>query len=234
MAIITRSAMALLVAGLVVGSLAGAAAATAYLPAAAANTTTASSAAQQKATAGGGGGGTELKPEHSVSSPAASGPADSPPSSQQHFVSNSDLVGLFKKAEGSVVQITSTASVVNNNIIINGSPLQSESKRLGSGFVYDAEGRIVTNNHVVDGAKVVDVTFVDGNTYPAKVLGRDAYSDLAVIQVTGDDDNSNNNSAERFSPLPLGNSSMLQVGEQVVAIGNPFGLSNTMTSRIVS
>jgi S1-C subfamily serine protease len=138
-----------------------------------------------------------------------------------------DLVSLFKQVEGSVVQITSTVSTVNNNIIINGDPLKSESKRLGSGFVYDAQGLIVTNNHVVDGTDTVDVTFTDGNTYSAKVLGKDAYSDLAVIKITDD-------FTEKLVPLKLGNSTDLQVGDQVVAIGNPFGLSNTMTTGIVS
>ncbi|AIC17062.1 S1C family serine protease [Nitrososphaera viennensis] len=138
-----------------------------------------------------------------------------------------DLVSLFKEVEGSVVQITSTISTVNNNIIINGNPLTSESTRLGSGFVYDAQGLIVTNNHVVDGASTVDVTFTSGNTYSAKVLGRDAYSDLAVLKITDE-------FTEKLEPLKIGNSTDLQVGDQVVAIGNPFGLSNTMTTGIVS
>jgi S1-C subfamily serine protease len=138
-----------------------------------------------------------------------------------------DLASLFEKVEGSVVQITSTVSTVNNNIVINGNPLTSKSTRLGSGFIYDAKGLIVTNNHVIDGADNVDVTFTDGNTYSAKVLGKDAYSDLAVIQIT-------DKVTEKLQPLMIGNSSDLRVGDQVVAIGNPFGLSNTMTTGIVS
>ncbi|HEU0048656.1 MAG TPA: trypsin-like peptidase domain-containing protein, partial [Nitrososphaera sp.] len=94
--------------------------------------------------------------------------------------------------------------------------------------VYDAEGRIITNNHVVDGAKTVDVTFVDGNIYSAKVVGTDAFSDIAVLQMTDDF------SKEHLTALLLGNSSQLQVGQQVIAIGNPFGLSDTMTTGIVS
>jgi S1-C subfamily serine protease len=140
---------------------------------------------------------------------------------------NPDLVSLFKEVEGSVVQITSTVSTVNDNIIINGNPLTSQSTRLGSGFVYDAQGLIVTNNHVIDGADSVDVTFTSGNTYSAKVLGRDTYSDLAVLKIT-------DNFTEKLEPLKIGNSTDLQVGDQVVAIGNPFGLSNTMTTGIVS
>ncbi len=135
---------------------------------------------------------------------------------------------VFKKTNNSVVQITSSVKTVVPNIIINGNPLESQSTRLGSGFVYDTEGRIITNNHVVDGARTVDVTFVDGNTYSAEVVGTDAFSDIAVLQITDDF------SDEVLSPLQLGNSSLLQVGQQVIAIGNPFGLSNTMTTGIVS
>jgi S1-C subfamily serine protease len=138
-----------------------------------------------------------------------------------------DLVTLFKDTEGSVVQITSRVPVVNNNIVINGNPLQSESTRLGSGFVYDSQGLIVTNNHVVDSVNTVDVTFTDGNTYSAKVLGRDAFSDLAVVKIT-------DKFSEKIKPLAVGNSTDLRVGEQVAAIGNPFGLSNTMTKGIIS
>ncbi|MFM7797212.1 MAG: S1C family serine protease, partial [Candidatus Nitrosotenuis sp.] len=136
----------------------------------------------------------------------------------------SPLTILFKNVENSVVQITSKVSVVNRNIIINGSPLESESSRLGSGFVYDTNGRIITNNHVVDGAQTVDVRFVDGNIYSAKVIGTDPFNDIAVLQITDDFTD------ESVIPLPLANSDELEVGQQIVAIGNPFGLSDTMTT----
>lgn len=138
------------------------------------------------------------------------------------------LTVLFKKVENSVVQITTKVSTVNPNIIINGSPLESESSRLGSGFVYDTKGHIITNNHVVDGAQIVDVRFVDGNIYSAKVVGTDPFNDVAVLQITDDF------SEETLVPLPLANSADLEVGQQIIAIGNPFGLSNTMTTGIVS
>ena len=141
---------------------------------------------------------------------------------------NLPLTALFKKVENSVVQITSRVSNPNMQIIINGNPLEGQSTRLGSGFVYDKQGHIITNDHVVDGAKTVDVTFVDGNTYGAKVIGIDPFSDIAVIQITDDF------SAENLVPLAITNSSSLQVGQQIVAIGNPFGLSDTMTTGIVS
>jgi S1-C subfamily serine protease len=135
---------------------------------------------------------------------------------------------IFKKVDNSVVQITSKVSTVDSNIIINGQPLQDQSTRLGSGFVYDKDGRIITNNHVVDGSKTVNVSFVDGNMYTAKVVGTDPGNDIAVIQIT------DNFSDESLNPLTLGNSSALDVGQQVIAIGNPFGLSDTMTTGIIS
>jgi S1-C subfamily serine protease len=144
---------------------------------------------------------------------------------------NPDLVALFKHVNTSVVQITSKVTTSSPNIIINGNPLQGQSERLGSGFVYDSEGHIVTNNHVVDGSSTVDVTFVDGNTYTAKVIGQDKYSDIAVLQIS---DSAFSSSSENAPPLPIGNSSQLEVGQQVIAIGNPFGLSDTMTTGIVS
>ena len=94
--------------------------------------------------------------------------------------SQNTLTVLFKKVENSVVQITTKVSTVNTNIIVNGAPLESESSRLGSGFVYDTQGHIITNNHVVDGAQVVDVRFIDGNVYSAKVIGTDPFNDIAV------------------------------------------------------
>jgi len=145
-----------------------------------------------------------------------------------NLVHNLSLTGLFKQVENSVVQITSTVSNPNMQIIINGNPLEGQTTRLGSGVVYDKQGHIITNNHVVGNAKTVDVTFVDGNTYAAKVIGTDPFSDIAIIQLTDDF------SAENVMPLVIANSSSLQVGQQIVAIGNPFGLSDTMTTGIIS
>ncbi len=156
------------------------------------------------------------------------GPPGGSGSSGTTDITGTSLTQIFKRVEGSVVQITSKVSSVDNSIIINGQPLQSQSTRLGSGFVYDTTGRIITNNHVVEGSKTVNVTFIDGNTYTAKVVGTDPDSDIAVIQII------DNFSDETLTPLILGNSSALDVGQQVIAIGNPFGLSDTMTTGIVS
>ncbi|MFL6392965.1 MAG: S1C family serine protease [Nitrososphaeraceae archaeon] len=129
---------------------------------------------------------------------------------------------IFKEVENSVVQVTSKIPVNNT--------MNSQTRNataLGSGFVYDKQGHIITNAHVVGGSKIVDVTFVDGNRYTAKVVGTDIYSDLAVVQII-------DNTTQRLKPLVIGNSSKLEVGDPVIAIGNPFGLSDTMTIGIVS
>ena len=138
------------------------------------------------------------------------------------------LTSVFESANNSVVQIASQYSVVNKHIIINGSPLESQSTHLGSGLVYDTYGHIITNAHVVDNADKVDVTFVDGNSYAAEVVGKDEYADIAVLKIIDD------YADENLKPLTFGDSSKLHVGQQVIAIGNPFGLSNTMTTGIVS
>lgn len=141
--------------------------------------------------------------------------------------SDLSLSQIFKQTENSVVQITNKVSETDSRVIINGNPLERQSTKLGSGFIFDNSGRIITNNHVIAGSKTVDITLVDGNTYSADVIGTDPYSDIAVLQITDDFE-------ENLIPLFLGDSSKIEVGDQVVAIGNPFGLSGTMTMGIVS
>jgi 2-alkenal reductase len=103
---------------------------------------------------------------------------------------------------------------------------QQSSSALASGFVWDTEGNIVTNNHVVSGSKSISVTFEDGTTIPATVVGTDPDSDLAVIKVDV--------SASQLHPVQLADSSSLKVGQLAVAIGNPFGLQGTMTVGFIS
>ena len=140
---------------------------------------------------------------------------------------------LFSKVQDSVVQVTTT------NTDIAG-PLNSG---LGSGFVYDNDGHIITNYHVVALASLsggssnnisssnnntdIIVTFNDGSVYNARVVGSDRFSDIAVLRVE-------NISESMLVPLTFGNSSQAKIGEQVVAIGNPFGLSGTLTVGVVS
>ncbi len=97
---------------------------------------------------------------------------------------------------------------------------------VGSGFVFDKKGHIITNAHVVEDAKRVVVTFLDGRSYNSEIIGVDTFTDIAVIKVNAD--------LSLLHPIFLGDSSNLQVGEPIAAIGNPFGLSGSMTAGIVS
>ena len=128
---------------------------------------------------------------------------------------------IFKDVQGSVVQIT------RENKQAPDSPGEENVTSLGSGFVFDKEGRIITNRHVVQDSKRVDVTFIDGNRYVASVVGSDPFNDVAVIKIT-------QNISEKLRPLILGNSSAVEVGDQVIAIGNPYGLAGSMSLGIVS
>ncbi|MDP9306355.1 MAG: trypsin-like peptidase domain-containing protein [Thermoproteota archaeon] len=128
---------------------------------------------------------------------------------------------IFKDVQGSVVQIT------RENKQAPDSPGDENVTSLGSGFVFDKEGRIITNHHVVQDSKSVDVTFIDGNRYVASVVGSDPFNDVAVIKIT-------QNISEKLRPLILGNSSAVEVGDQVIAIGNPYGLAGSMSLGIVS
>jgi S1-C subfamily serine protease len=140
------------------------------------------------------------------------------------------LKTIFKQVENSVVQITSKTPTPSNSSNQSSSNLAT----LGSGFVYDKHGHIVTNGHVVGYAQIVDVTFLNGNRYTAKVIGNDIYSDIAVLQISQNASNLQRQLLASLKPLALGNSTNLDVGDQVIAIGNPFGLSDTMTTGIVS
>ena len=127
---------------------------------------------------------------------------------------------IYESAAPGVVQITSTGQ--RDPDPLAGIPQQA----LGSGFVVDKAGHIVTNYHVVQGANEIRVSFSNRDTVKAKQVGTDPSTDLAVLQVDVN--------AGALTPLPLGNSDRVEVGDQVVAIGNPFGLYRTVTAGIVS
>ena len=132
------------------------------------------------------------------------------------------LTSIFKSIQDSVVQITRPSpfppAIPSNT--------EQNTTALGSGFIYDIEGRIITNSHVVGDSKTVDVMFINGSRYFAKVIGKDVFNDIAVLEPV--------NFSGPFQPLRMGNSSKLEVGDQVIAIGNPYGLAGSMTSGIVS
>ncbi len=142
-----------------------------------------------------------------------------------------------------VVEVVPTISSSETNIIVNSSAQQESLVALydnvsagtvailtdlgsGSGFVYDGEGHIITNFHVIEDAKVVEVRFTSGFMAYGTVIGTDTDSDLAVVRVDAP--------AEELHPLPVGDSDSLSVGQTVIAIGNPFGLDTTMTVGIIS
>ncbi len=125
------------------------------------------------------------------------------------------LVEIFEQSEAGVVRVN-----VQREVQIIG------TSSVGSGFVFDTFGRIITNSHVVADAKKIVVTFLDGRSYNAQLVGADPFTDIAVVKVSAEQ--------TQFHPISLGDSSQLKVGEQIAAIGNPFGLSGSMTSGIVS
>jgi putative serine protease PepD len=136
---------------------------------------------------------------------------------------------VYKQAAPGVVEITVTArsgASSNSPFPFGGGNGSQRTQAQGSGFVYDAEGHVITNNHVVDGASSIRVAFADGSKYKATVVGTDPSTDLAVLKVEAP--------SNKLHPLALGDSSALEVGDGVVAIGSPFGLDETVTSGIVS
>ncbi|MBN1679587.1 MAG: trypsin-like peptidase domain-containing protein [Anaerolineae bacterium] len=127
---------------------------------------------------------------------------------------------IYEQTSPSVVHITSRTEVYD---FWRGAIPQEGT---GSGFIYDDQGHIVTNNHVIADAQEIEVILADGTHLPAQVVGADAYYDLAVIRVDP--------SRVFAPPVPLGTSETLRVGQMVIAIGNPFGLDRTLTTGVIS
>ncbi len=132
------------------------------------------------------------------------------------------LINLYERVNPSVVNIVITVDNGNSTAATSLFPTQGQ----GSGFVVDAAGHIVTNNHVIADANKIEVTFFDGTTVDAEFVGADPDSDIAVIQVDVP--------AESLRPITWGDSDTVRVGQRAVAIGNPFGLAGTLTSGIIS
>jgi len=122
-------------------------------------------------------------------------------------------------------------SVVNIQVSIPASSFNTEGGGLGSGFIWDTQGHIVTNNHVIEDASRITVTFYDGATVEANLVGTDVDSDLAVIKVDMNDMNAN---GLQLQPVEISDSTQLKVGQIAIAIGNPFGLQGTMTVGFIS
>jgi S1-C subfamily serine protease len=134
---------------------------------------------------------------------------------------------IYRRTAPGVVVVTATSTTKSSNLFDPFAPPQTQqTQSLGSGFVIDKSGHILTNAHVVVGASKVDIGFSNGSSYPATVVGTDRSTDIAVLKVDVPQD--------ALTPLPLGDSSKVQVGDPVVAIGNPLGEDRTVTAGIVS
>jgi S1-C subfamily serine protease len=141
--------------------------------------------------------------------------------------SNLSINEIYRHSAPGVVQIVSTEGATQSNDPFFGTPFtQPGQQALGSGFVLDKEGHIVTNYHVVQGATKIQVGFSNNASYSAKVVGSDPSTDIAVLKVDA--------RSRALTPLPLGDSDRVGVGDEVVAIGNPFGLDRTATAGIIS
>ncbi len=133
-------------------------------------------------------------------------------------------VELFRKASPSVVYITTATR--ERRVDYFGRRFDRVQDGTGSGFLWDSEGHVVTNYHVIQNADVAQVTLYDQTTWPASLVGKDPEMDLAVLRIEAP--------AEKLRPIPVGSSRDLQVGQSVVAIGNPFGLDYTLTTGVIS
>jgi S1-C subfamily serine protease len=133
---------------------------------------------------------------------------------------------IYKRTAPGVVFIRAQVLENTQSPFDFGFPQQQRGEATGSGFVVSRDGTILTNAHVVAGATKVSVQFADKHVVDARILGRDESTDLAVLKVKG--------SAKELTPLPLGTSRTVQVGDPTIAIGNPFGLERTLTTGVVS
>lgn len=156
---------------------------------------------------------------------AVSMPALAQTPDYQSFSTNDEAnnIEVFKRASPSVVYITNSRLVRQSFFNLNP---QEVPQGTGSGFVWDKQGYIVTNFHVIQNASRVTVTLQDGSAWDARLVGVEPDKDLAVLKVDAP--------PEQLNPLDLGDSSLLEVGRKVVAIGNPFGLDTTLTVGVVS
>lgn len=129
-------------------------------------------------------------------------------------------IAVYEKCNRHVVHITTKSAKAE--LIF----LEVPTEGTGSGSILDKNGHVLTNYHVIEGANEIKVTLFDGQTYPAQLVGHDSPNDIAVLKITAP--------ADSLIPVDFGDSSKLKVGQQIFAIGNPFGLERTMTTGIIS
>ncbi|MGH7202742.1 MAG: S1C family serine protease [Planctomycetaceae bacterium] len=160
--------------------------------------------------------------EPRVTGPALSGPAEAAPGEELDLLPDEAAgIAVYEQVNRSVVNIT-TKTLRENGFFLIDVPARGS----GSGAVLDKHGHVLTNYHVIEGAREVAVTLFDGKTYDATFVGADPVNDIAVMRIDAP--------PEVLSPVRLGDSGRLKVGMRVYAIGNPFGLERTMTTGIIS
>lgn len=159
----------------------------------------------------------------SASSTASATPPPVPPVSPASRTEDErNTISVFRSAAASTVFVTQTRIVED----YFAGTMQEVPAGSGSGFVWDDQGHVVTNFHVVEGARTVTVTFHDQQTFEAKVIGLDPRKDIAVLKVDAP--------AKLLVPVPVGKGGQLEVGQKTIAIGNPFGLDHTLTTGVIS
>ena len=192
------------------------------------NSSTLAIAVTAAALAGGGAGAAAVALSHGSSHTASTAAPPAAASSARNVAATSTLTleQIAKQSTKSVVEVAATSTSSQQSPFPYGGGGGGTQSATGTGFVYDGNGHIVTNEHVIDGASSISVTLSDGSTWKATVVGSDTSSDLAVLKISAPE--------SKLTPLALADSSAVQVGDGVVAIGNPFGLDGTVTSGIVS
>jgi putative serine protease PepD len=161
-----------------------------------------------------------------AAAPAATSTTASPAEPASSSQSQSTIAGVVKAALPSVVEVKVEGAAPSDTGPLPVPVPTPRVQGLGSGWVFDDQGHVVTNQHVVDGAERVTVTFEDGTEVPARVIGTDASTDIAVLELESPPDS--------LTPLPFGSTSELELGDAVIAIGSPLGLQGTVTAGIVS
>jgi S1-C subfamily serine protease len=142
--------------------------------------------------------------------------------------SDNILSSIFDNVSNSIVQVVSVIPP-----LFNLNPQAQNTTEVGAGFIYDDAGHIVTGNHVLAGANNVSVVFKEGDRYNATVIGRDAFTDTAVIKIIANNITALPETSISFEPVTLGNSSSLRIGDHVVTIGYPFASKIAMTAGII-
>jgi serine protease Do len=161
-----------------------------------------------------------------VTSSSTAAPAEKPAVLEGIKSGPLSFAPIAKAADPSVVTIQTISEEVEPSGFF-GRGRRQQTKGLGTGFVIDKDGTVLTNNHVVDGATTMTIKLSDDREFPGQVIGRDSRTDIAVVRINAKD-------GPQLTPIKMGDSDAMDVGDWVVAIGNPFGLSHTVSAGIIS